>query len=449
MNNLNIPKTAANAINRLKEGGYDAYLVGGCVRDLVMGLDHGDLDICTSARPEEIKMAFSDCKTIDTGIKHGTVTVLADDTPIEITTFRSERDYSDSRHPDSVSFIKSLDEDVRRRDFTINALACDENGGIIDICGGLEDIRQGLIRCVGDPDERFREDALRIMRAVRFSSRLGFKIEDKTREAMLRNLPGLQKISKERILSELKGILCGDGAGRVMREYPEVFFEVIPELRPMWKFDQHNRHHCYDVWEHTAYAVDGVPKDPLLRMTMLLHDIGKPKSFFIGDDGTGRFLKHPIYGRDISDEVLRRMGCDNDSRELIVSLVEAHDLRPTLSRNFARRCLNKWGREKMRLLFIVVRADICAQSEWKKAEKLQTLKSFEDIVRSVIEEMDCVSLSDLAVNGDDLISLGYREGAEIGETLNELLSMVMDDELPNEKNALLEYAGKRVCVSKD
>lgn len=435
-----IPEQVKTALSMLRKSGYEAYMIGGCVRDFLLGQTPKDYDITTSALPEETERVFSGFRVIETGMKHGTVTVLMDKLPLEITTYRIDSDYSDNRRPDSVTFTKSLLEDTARRDFTMNAIAVDENGDIVDYHGGEEDIRNGVIRCVGDPYKRFCEDALRILRAVRFSSVLGFAIEPRTKEAVFANKELLRNISYERIASELVKLLCGQNARGVLMEYVDVLGVPVPELLPMKGFDQHNFHHIYDVLEHTAAAVENVPAEPVLRLAALFHDIGKPSSFSM-KDGIGHFYGHAKVSAQMADDILRRLKFDNATRETVTELVRLHDGIIEQKERSVKRFLQKHGEELFFLILELKRADNLAQAP-EFHGRVKELERVRAIGEDILSREECFSLKSLALNGRDLIELGFTPGKDIGACLNSLLDSVVAGDLPNEKAALTEEAKK-------
>ena len=338
---MRLPEDAARALKKLESAGWESYAVGGCVRDSLLGIEPHDWDLCTAAPPEAMKKVFAGERVIETGLKHGTLTLLAPSGPLEITTFRTESGYSDCRHPDRVSFVRDIHADLARRDFTVNAMAYSPVRGLRDDFGGREDLRNGVLRCVGDPGERFREDALRILRALRFAARFGLTIEEKTAAALRENRELLRNISPERIFSELKGVLCARGAGEMLLAFPEVFFVILPELAPMRGFDTRRpQNHCWDVWGHTAHAVDAIAPESVLRLTMLFHDSGKPETFrYDAQAGFGRFPGHPAVSARIADAALRSLRCDNAARERVVTLVENHEMRTGHGKKDLRRPL--------------------------------------------------------------------------------------------------------------
>ncbi len=434
-----LPSPVRTALEMLESAGYEAYIVGGCVRDSLLGAQPDDYDITTSALPEEVAEVFDGQRIIETGLKHGTQTVLIDGMPLEITTFRVEGTYSDSRHPDSVSFTRSLQEDVSRRDFTMNAIAGTKDGGIADLCGGAEDISKGIIRCVGEPEKRFTEDALRIMRALRFSSVLGFEIEQNTAAAARRCCEGLRKVSAERILVELSKLLCGKNVRRILMEYTDVLGVILPELLPMKGFEQHNPYHIYDVLEHTAAVVESVPAQPVLRMAALLHDIGKPQSFSMDENGVGHFYLHADVSVKLAEKIMRRLKADTASITMIVDLVHWHDVQLEPGFRQVRRRLRVIEPEVFFPLLELKRADIRAQSP-DYIGRLDIVDEVERIAREIIEQGQCFTIAQLAVSGRDLMKAGIPEGKKIGRTLSYLLDLVISESVSNEKDALLELA---------
>ncbi len=436
-----IPVYAATALQKLNDSGFEVYLVGGCVRDMLLGSVPHDWDITTNALPEQIIGAFEDFTVIPTGLKHGTVTVLIAKEPIEITTYRIDGDYSDNRRPDSVSFTRNLKEDLARRDFTINALAMDADGNIVDYFGGTEDIKIGIIRCVGNATNRFTEDALRILRALRFAAVLGFWIDTETKKAICSEAQRLHNISAERINVELTKLLCGRNAVNILREYAEIVAVVIPEIKPLFGFNQQNPHHIYDAWEHTLQVVANTPPEPVLRWAALLHDIGKPQAFSASEDGIGHFYGHAKFSIEIADEIMVRLKFDNASRNRIKTLIEWHDLAIRPAKATVKRRLNRLGTETLSQLFKLQRADNLAHAP-KDVYKQKTIDNLESIMAEIIAENECFFLRDLAVNGNDMLALGFS-GKAVGDILDELLNTVIDGKLPNEREILLDEAKKR------
>ena len=427
-----------SALSALKKSGYSAFLVGGSVRDRLMGRPVHDIDIATNALPQETARVFEKHAVIPTGLAHGTVTVLIENTPVEITTFRTESAYSDNRHPDFVSFSKNLSDDLSRRDFTMNAIAEDENGALFDPFGGKEDIEKRLIRCVGNAETRFKEDALRILRALRFSAVLSFSIEEETSRAIRSCRTLLNKLSPERISSELSLLLCSDGAADVLLRYPEVFAEIIPCLKAMQGFDQHNEHHCFDVWEHTVNVVRNVRPALHLRLAALFHDCAKPLVFSLDENGTGHFYSHAPRGAAIAEKELKRLRFDNETTQKVVKLVKIHDSPIECDEVTVKKKLNRLGEEMFFDLIRLQRADNLAQSE-KFRFRQKNFDYLEETAKKILEQNECFSLKKLAVNGNDMLSLGLC-GKEIGAMLDFLVEQVIEGKTANEKPLLLEAA---------
>ncbi len=434
-----IPQKAKYIIDTITEAGYEAYVVGGCVRDSILGRKPEDWDITTSAKPEQVKQLFR--RTIDTGIQHGTITVMLEKEGFEVTTYRIDGKYEDSRHPKEVTFTPNLEEDLKRRDFTINAMAYNEKEGLIDIFGGMEDIRQKTIRCVGEAQERFREDALRIMRAVRFSAQLGYTIEENTKKAITQLSPNLQNISAERIQVELVKLLVSPHPDYIRIAYETGVTRVIlPEFDRMMNTLQNHPHHKYHVGEHTLHALEHVEPDKVLRLAMLFHDIGKPATETVDESGISHFKGHPTVGEEMTKQILRRLKFDNDTIYKVSKLVRYHDygngVEPDM--RIVRRAVHKIGEDIFPLLFPVRYADIMAQSDYLRQEKLDTLQAWKKCYEEIMEQKQCVSLKTLAVTGSDLIALGMKPGKEIGALLQELLELVLESPECNTKEYLLE-----------
>lgn len=432
-----IPAYVQEILRKMTDGGFEAWCVGGCVRDMLLGRVPGDWDVTASARPEEIMTLFGS-RAIPTGISHGTVTVRTAEQPVEVTTYRCDGAYADHRHPDSVAFSDSLREDLRRRDFTVNAMAMDLNGNLADPFGGQADLHRRMLRCVGEPERRFQEDALRILRGLRFASVLGFSLEAHTAQALKAQRSLLREISAERIHTELMKMLCGEGVCRILLEFSDVLEVVLPEIAPAVGFDQRNCHHCYDVWEHTARSVAAVSADPLLRTTMLLHDLGKPASFTLDAAGVGHFLGHAKISRTLAQEILNRLRFSASERETILLLVEHHDRPVAPTEKSVRRALMKFGEENFRRLLAVKRADNLAQAPAYLGRQKE-YDAVEAVLNRLLAQNACFSLRQLAVNGRDLLGMGYR-GPEIGGELNRLLRAVVDGQLPNDRAVLLRAA---------
>ncbi|MDE7242806.1 MAG: HD domain-containing protein [Oscillospiraceae bacterium] len=433
-----MPENVKEILRRLEAHGYEGWCVGGAVRDLLLGRPPGDWDVTTSAVPEQVMELFAP-HALPTGLRHGTVTVGGG---VEVTTFRRDGAYQDNRHPDHVEFTGSLDEDLSRRDFTVNAIAVDVRGALRDPFGGRDDLRNGVLRAVGDPERRFGEDALRILRGLRFAAKLGFQIEPETAAAARRCAPLLLRIAPERIQTELCGLLCGRKAGAVLLEYPDILGVVLPEILPCVGFDQKNPYHCYDVWEHTARSVDAVPPEPVLRYTMLFHDLGKPEAFSVGEDGRGHFYGHWRQSVRLAGEAAERLRLDHRSRDRILTLVELHDKELPLKRRSVRRNLSKYGEETVRQLLEVKRADNLAQAEEFRGRQAM-IGQWEALLNETLASESCFSLKQLEVKGGDLAALGLH-GPEIGRALQTLLERVMDEKLPNDRAILLEYAKEKL-----
>lgn len=442
INGIKISESAKNAINILNENGFEAYIVGGAVRDALTGVTPYDYDVATSATPEEVVSVFGEKNVIKTGIKHGTVTALTP-MPIEITTFRKDGEYSDRRRPERVEFIGDINTDLKRRDFTVNAIAYSLKGGIIDLYGGLEDIKAKTIRAVGNPYERFDEDALRILRALRFSSTLGFKIEEKTAEALRALKENLKAVSKERVFTELTKLLKGKFVTEVLLEYAEVFFVIIPELAPSYKFDQHSKWHKYDVYEHIARSVGYIRADEVLRYTMLLHDAGKPEKFTVGENGAGHFYGHAEVSAEIAKRVLKRLKAPNKLINSVYLRVLRHDLRIKNDEISVKRKLNEYGEELFFDLMEIRRADGKAQGTVIATEETEKMLEIEKVAREIVSRADCYKLSDLKINGKDLENMGFH-GERVGDALNFVLDAVINGDIQNDRERLLNFAVKRL-----
>lgn len=433
---IRLPRKVHDIIETLQAAGYEAYAVGGCIRDSVLGKEPDDWDITTSAKPEEVKKLFH--RTIDTGILHGTVTVMLEKEGFEVTTYRIDGKYEDSRHPKDVTFTANLKEDLRRRDFTINAMAYNEKDGLIDIFEGLKDIKRGSIRCVGEAKERFREDALRMMRAVRFCAQLGYTIEEETKEAIRELAPTLQKISAERIQTELVKLLVSDHPEYLKKAYETgITAQVLPEFDICMETQQNNPHHCYSVGEHILHTLTFVEPEKVLRLGMLFHDIGKPQTQTTDDLGITHNHGHPAVGEEMTGKILKRLKFDNDTIYKVKKIVRYHDRDIEPSPKSVRRAVHYIGEDIFPLLFKVKYADIMAQSEYKREEKLQKLRQVRAVYEQVLENKECFSLKDMAVSGNDLIAAGIAPGKEIGITLRKLLEIVLDDPECNRKEYLL------------
>ena len=439
--NIILPEKVNFIINRLKENGYEAYAVGGCVRDSVLGRIPDDWDITTSATPNETKALFP--RTFDTGIEHGTITVLVEKESFEVTTYRVDGEYEDSRHPKEVVFTRSLKEDLLRRDFTINAMAYNEEEGLVDIFGGMEDLKRKTIRCVGNASERFGEDALRILRAVRFAAQLGFEIDSETMEGIQSLAPTLANISAERIQVELVKMLVSPNPRLLKLAYELGITKVIlPEFDEMMHTEQETPHHMYSVGEHTLKAVEQVRADKVLRLTMLLHDVAKPQMKTMDDSGVAHFKMHDIKGAEAAKKILKRLKFDNDTLGKVTKLIQYHDYRMPAQPKNVRRAVNKIGEELFPYYLEVRKADTMAQSDYMRQEKLQNISEIEQCYQGILEKKECVSLKMLAVTGRDLIADGMEPGKQIGAVLQALLEYVLEYPECNTKEALLSRARK-------
>lgn len=441
--NINIPDGANLLIHALRDNGYSAYVVGGCVRDSILGREPHDWDICTSATPEQMLEVFKDKKVIETGLQHGTITVVVDKVPYEITTYRIDGDYSDNRRPDSVTFTDNLIEDLKRRDFTINAMAYNDIQGLIDPFGGINDIKCGKIRCVGSAKERFNEDALRILRAIRFASQFRFSIDPEAYWGICQLYKNLESISIERINSEFCKMMSSDWFCAKLLTYKDVFSLFIPELKDMINFPQNNPWHIYDVFKHTVHAVaECDSKDLATRLAVFFHDFGKPYSYQDGEDGIRHFKGHAKVGADMTDLIMKRLRFDNDTRNKVVELVQYHDATFSVDKKCVKKWLNKIGEEQFRRLLKLKEADNKAQNLEHSNERIGELHEIESLIDEVLKEQECFSLKDLAVKGEDLINIGYKPGRALGAALRGLLDCVIAEEVENNKLELLRLADK-------
>jgi len=429
------------ALDMLNNCGFEAYAVGGCIRDSLLNITPHDWDICTNALPQQILSVFDGFKTATAGIKHGTVAVLIEGEPIEITTYRIDGEYADNRRPESVSFTSQLSEDLSRRDFTVNAMAYSKSMGFVDIFGGAEDLRKKLIRCVGSPDLRFGEDALRIVRAVRFAAQLNFKIESQTHLSILKNKGLLNNIAVERIRAEFDRLICSSGAVEVLDSYREVIAVFIPDIVPMFGFEQNNPHHCYDVWRHTLASIANAETNLLLRLSLFFHDIGKPHSYSSDSKGIGHFYGHSKISADITEQAMRRLKYDNAAIQTVVLLVKLHDVQFDCEPKAIKHWLNKIGEQNLRLLLKIKICDNLAQHPDYR-ERAKKAKECELLLDGIIKQNDCFCLKQLAATGGDLINIGMQQGKAVGEMLNILLQKVIDGECENDKEKLLALAKK-------
>ena len=439
---IQLPKNVKVIIDTLQSQGYEAYAVGGCVRDSILGRTPDDWDITTSATPMETKALFK--KTFDTGIEHGTITVLLEGEAFEVTTYRVDGKYEDSRHPSEVTFTRSLKEDLLRRDFTINAMAYNDTEGLVDIFGGIEDLQNQTIRCVGNAKARFSEDALRILRAVRFAAQLGFVIEEETQKGIVELAPNLANISAERIQVELIKMLLSPNPSMLRQAYELGITKVIlPEFDAMMNTTQENPHHMYSVGEHTLKTLESIRPDKVLRLAMLFHDIAKPVMKTMDEVGVAHFKMHDIKGAEMTKAILRRLKFDNDTMHKVVKLVQFHDYRMPAEPKHVRKAMNRIGEELFPYYLEVREADTLAQSEYLRNEKMQNIYDVKRCYEEILEKQQCVSLKTLAVTGSDLIEYGMKPGKEIGETLNQLLEFVIENPEYNTKEELMQRINER------
>lgn len=434
---MELTKGAKIIIDKLTDNGYKAYAVGGAVRDYIMAVPFSDVDITTSAKPSEMLKVFKGFKVIPTGLKHGTITILIEGESIEVTTFRTEKGYSDNRRPDEVEFVGDLEEDLKRRDFTVNAMAYNDKEGLIDGFNGVLDVKNKTIRAVGNADERFKEDALRILRALRFASVLDFQIESQTSKAILNNVELLKNVSVERIYVELIKLLTGDGVERILLDYKEVFFTLIPELKYCDGFDQKSKYHSYDVYTHIVKSVALSKKDKIVRLSLLLHDIGKPSCFTIDNNGVGHFYGHQQKGAKIAYDVLKRFKVDNYTLNTVTKIIELHDTKTELSRFEIKKFLGEYGYDFLVLLTNVRLGDTYAHAEKYIKNRETSILNLLSVAEDVISKGECYLLKHLKINGNDLRSLGYQ-GEIIKDKLNGVLYKVMKGSLENDRKTLLK-----------
>lgn len=441
---VELPVDVKNIIETLEANGYEAFAVGGCVRDTLLLRVPGDWDITTSAKPEEVKALFS--HTIDTGIQHGTVTVMKNHVGYEVTTYRIDGEYEDARHPKEVIFTGNLVEDLKRRDFTINAMAYNDRVGLVDEFDGIQDLEDKVIRCVGNPVERFSEDALRMLRAVRFAAQLGFAIDEDTKAAIRELAPTLAKVSKERIAVELVKILTSDHPEEIRTAYELGLTRVfMPEFDVAMETIQHNHHHKYTVGEHSIVAMQHVRPEKMIRLIMLLHDLAKPVVLTTDDRGYDHFVGHTQAGANMAKGILRRLKFDNATIDFVYRMIKHHDDRPPMdNKALVRRRISEIGLENMPMMIEIKRADIMAQSDYNQEEKMAYVDDLEKSYQEVIEKKHCVDKKDLSVNGRDLIAMGMKPGEEIGVVLDLLFDIVINDPKLNEREKLLERANKLI-----
>lgn len=438
---IHLPEDVKAILHTLQEAGYEAYAVGGCIRDSLLGRRPDDWDITTSAKPQETKALFG--KTIDTGIQHGTVTVIRHGRGYEVTTYRVDGEYEDGRHPKEVTFTASLKEDLRRRDFTVNAMAYNEEDGLVDLFGGRQDLEQKIIRCVGEANERFEEDALRIMRAVRFSAQLGFSIEERTKEAIRGHAGRLRQVSAERIQVELTKLVISPNPDFLRIAWETgITAVVLPEFDHLMEQPQNNPHHCFSVGEHTLHAMQAVRPDKCLRLAMLLHDVAKPLCLTTDAEGIDHFHGHAQKGERMAAQILKRLRYDNHTTELVSRLVKWHDVAIAPEKKAVRRAASRMGKELFPLILEVKAADLAAQSDYQRTEKREWLERLRGLYEEIEREGNCLTIKDLAVNGRDLIQAGITPGPQLGLALQQLLEIVLEDPEKNTREYLLSSLPK-------
>ncbi len=437
---MELPPAVQTLLGELSAAGHTAYVVGGAVRDAAMGKTPHDYDITTSALPAEMQKVFAHRPVIETGLKHGTLTVLLDHEPYEITTYRVDGLYEDSRHPAAVRFVDNIEEDLSRRDFTVNAMAYNETSGLVDPFDGALDAKDHILRCVGDPEKRLTEDALRILRGVRFAAQSKLKVEESTEKAMFLYRDLLKNVSAERQNAEFSRLLTYADAPLLTR-YREILAVFLPEIRPMFDFDQKNDHHKYDVWEHTVHAVEAAPENLILRLALFFHDIGKPQSFTIDENGVGHFYDHAKAGKAVAEAALKRLKYDNRTVSLVTELVEFHGLVPYPSMKYTRKLLAKHGEEQLRRLLIVAKCDLLAQGNYEsRQEALNGLDILKENMENILAKAQCFTMKDLALNGHDVMVLGVKEGKTVGTILQALLELVLEEPHRNTREELTAAA---------
>ncbi len=434
-----LPSHITFVMNSLKKHGYEAFVVGGCVRDGILNIPINDYDIATNALPNEILSVFDGCKTLVNGLKHGTVTVIINQTAVEITTYRTDGKYSDNRHPDSVSFTRDLKNDIARRDFTVNALAYSPETGIIDIFGGESDINNKILRCVGDPKKRFEEDSLRILRGLRFAARFGLNIEEQTRDAMLGQRHLLNNISRERVCAEFNKLMVCDNAADILNEYKEVFAVCMPEIEAMFDFAQDNPHHDFNVWQHTINVIKNTPPDLELRLAALFHDIGKPGCKTTDENGIGHFYGHAEISEEIAVSVMKSLKQSNALTNNVALLVKYHCRTGDIGLKGMRRLYGILGYELTEKLIALTKADTFGQKTEISKDKAMHINELYEMLKKITESNLCCKHADLKVNGNDILSLGVARGKIVGEILDDLLNKVLSGELENDRDCLLKY----------
>lgn len=438
---IECPDYINTAIRLLEQSGFNAYAVGGCVRDSIMGRDPDDWDMTTSSTPEETSEVFKDFRVIPTGIKHGTVTVIVEGHHLEITTMRIDGEYHDNRRPDFVEFTEDITKDLSRRDFTVNAMAYNPTDGFIDPFGGTSDICRKIIRCVGNPDKRFREDALRIIRALRFASVLDYTIENETAQSIIKNAHLLNSVAKERVRVELLKLLQGKGVERILTDFKDIFFTIIPELKTLDKFPQNTPYHIYDVWTHTVKVVSAVKNTKELRIAALLHDIGKPQKFYLDSNGIAHFKGHPVISAEMAHEIMKQLRFSNTEIDTVCKIILLHDTRPDGDRTKIARLCSEYSPDIVRMTLELMRGDAGGKNPALYESDIKSYKKAEDQIDDIERNSVCLSISDLEINGNDLLTAGFK-GKDIGKVLKHLLGLVIDEKINNNKDELLSVAEK-------
>ncbi|MBQ4617121.1 MAG: HD domain-containing protein [Clostridia bacterium] len=423
-------------IRQLNRSGFEAYAVGGCVRDRLLGHTADDVDITTNALPSDVQAVFHDFTVIPTGVQHGTVTVLYDGIPYEITTYRTDGTYSDGRHPDDVRFTSSLEDDLARRDFTVNAMAYHPEKGLIDPFGGMDDLKAKRLRCVGHPERRFSEDALRIARLIRFMSSLDFDADERTAAAAHALAARLDLVANERKQVELRKMVCGCRFTKVALQFSDILCRIVPPLEACVGFEQHNPHHDFDVYTHTVRAVGAAPQNETIRLALLFHDIGKPHCFSRDENGIGHFYDHPAISAEIAEATLRDLRFDNQTIRDVTMLVRHHDIPLPNDRKTLKRRLARFGEQGVRQLFLLRAADAAA---CRDSGVLPDFSESHRLLEAILQEEACPSLSSLALDGHDLLTVGYPHGPQIGAILHALLEAVIDEHVDNHRDSLLAY----------
>ena len=439
---MNLPQSVTNCIAALEQAGLEAWCVGGCVRDHLLGLQPQDFDLCTNATPAQMRLIFDAFPLVSAGEKHGTIGVIFGKEVVEITTYRCDGAYSDSRHPDAVQFVRSLEEDLARRDFTVNAMAYSPKRGLQDPFGGQKDLRAGVIRAVGDARKRFQEDALRILRGMRFAARLGFAIEDATFDAMLAEKGRLDSLARERVFSELSQLLIAADAAHLLR-YAPLIAQVIPELASAIGFDQHSPHHAFDIYTHICHVVEAAPRELALRWAALLHDVGKVATYAPDETGRGHFYGHAKVGAAMAEEILLRLKAPTQLRIQVKDLIARHMTLLTPDKKLLRRRLSQYGVEGVQNLLALQQADFGSKGVIGD-DPDPGFREIERMTEELLQENTCLRVKDLAVSGSDLIALGFQPGKALGDCLNYLLAAVLEEQIPNEKEALLSLAEKEL-----